>query len=197
MNFLAHALLSGDNKKNILGGFIADSVKGKSIELYDREIQNGIKLHRLIDNYTDKNPIFKNTVSRLEPKFKRYSTVVADIYYDHFLSSNFPNYCNIPLSKYAELIYKILIENYAILPPRNKRILPYMVTQNWLVGYSSFEELQKVFDGMTKRATFYSGMQEAVDHLKENYNYYLEDFIVFFPELQKYSEYQLSIYSTT
>ncbi len=144
MNFLAHALLSGENKKVILGGIIADSIKGKAIELYDKEVKWGIKLHRLIDNFTDNNEIFKKSVSRLEPKFKRYSSVVADIYYDHFLSANFHLYSSLSLNSFVELVYKVLIENYDILPQRNKKILPFMVTQNWLVGYSRFDELQRV-----------------------------------------------------
>jgi len=194
MNFLSHALLSGENKKVILGGIIADSIKGKVIELYDKEVKWGIKLHRLIDNFTDNNEIFKKSVSRLEPKFKRYSSVVADIYYDHFLSANFHLYSSLSLNSFVELLYKVLIENYDILPQRNKKILPFMVTQNWLVGYSSFEELQRVFDGMTTRTAFSSDMQQAVSHLKKNYYSYLNEFSSFFPEIQKYAKYQSKFY---
>lgn len=189
MNFLAHALLSGQNNELILGGIIADSVKGKAFEEFDINVRKGISLHRLIDSYTDKNEIFIESVNRLKPKFKRYSSVIADIYYDHFLAANFSKYCSIPLNKFAEYVYKILIENYNYLPQRNKRILPYMITQNWFVSYSSFEGLQRVFDGMTKRAAFKSDMKDAVAHLNDNYDKYYTEFMTFFPQLQNYAIY--------
>ena len=69
MNFLAHVFLSGNNENLILGNLIADSVKGKMIDLFADEVKKGILLHRMIDTYTDNHAIVKLSKMRLEPKY--------------------------------------------------------------------------------------------------------------------------------
>ena len=163
MNFLAHAHLSGNNEDVLFGNFIADAVKGNSFTRYDKDVQTGIKLHRKIDAYTDKHPVFKQTLDRIRNDFGKYAGVAADIFYDHFLAKNWQAYHQIDLKQFADRIYTILKNNYSILPERTKRLLPFLVTQNWIVGYSSFHDLQLVFYGMDRRTGFKSGMSKAVN----------------------------------
>jgi acyl carrier protein phosphodiesterase len=187
MNFLAHVFLSGTNEQLILGNLIADSVKGKMMDSFDEGVKKGIQLHRLIDQYTDNHFVVKRSKARLENTYKKYAGVIADIYYDHFLAANFPLYSPISLSQTAHTAYNILIRNFEILPPQSKRILPYMATQNWLEGYANLHDLQRVFNGMSRRASFVSGMENAILDLKKDYQDYEKDFFDFFPDLIKYA----------
>ena len=187
MNFLAHVFLSGTNEQLILGNLIADSVKGKMIDSFDEGVKKGIQLHRLIDQYTDNHFVVKRSKARLENTYKKYAGVIADIYYDHFLAANFPLYSPVSLSQTAHTAYNILIRNFEILPPQSKRILPYMATQNWLEGYANLHDLQRVFNGMSRRASFVSGMENAILDLKKDYQDYEKDFFDFFPDLIKYA----------
>ena len=59
MNFLAHAYLSFDYTDILLGNMISDYVKGKKKFEYPPEIQSGIMLHRMIDEFTDNHPATK------------------------------------------------------------------------------------------------------------------------------------------
>ena len=186
MNFLAHIYLSGNNEQLILGNLIADAVKGKQINNFNEDIIKGIRLHRLIDNFTDHHIVFKSSVNRLEPVYKKYASVIIDIYYDHFLAKNYHKYSGISLSQTAHTAYNILIRNYDILPLRSKRMLPYMVTQNWLEGYAYLTDLQRVFNGMSRRASFVSGMENAIFDLKKDYAAYENEFNLFFPDIINY-----------
>lgn len=188
MNFLAHVFLSGNNEQLILGNLIADSVKGKMIDSFADGIKKGIILHRFIDHFTDNHLIVKQSKARLEPVYKKYAAVIVDIYYDHFLAANFHLYSQVSLSQTAHTAYNILIRNFEILPPRSKRILPYMATQNWLEGYANLIDLQRVFNGMSRRASFASGMENAISDLKNDYQHYENDFFEFFPDLMKFSK---------
>ncbi|NVK49164.1 MAG: DUF479 domain-containing protein, partial [Cyclobacteriaceae bacterium] len=85
MNFLAHAFLSFGHEKILVGNFIADFVKGKQIEKYEKQIQIGIQLHRAIDLFTDSHPLVKAAQSYLRPKFGHYSSVITDVFFDYFL----------------------------------------------------------------------------------------------------------------
>ena len=187
MNFLAHVYLSGNNEQLILGNLIADAVKGKQIDNFSHDIVKGIKLHRLIDSYTDNHIVFKKSTNRLEPIYKKYASVIADIFYDHFLAKNYHKYSRISLSQTAHTAYNILIRNYDILPPKSKRMLPYMTTQNWLEGYANLTDLQRVFNGMSRRASFISGMENAIFDLKKDYAAYETEFQLFFPDIINYT----------
>ena len=92
MNFLAHLYLSPEDDHITLGNFIADAVKGKEFYKYNDKIKEGILLHRAIDKYTDQHPVFKRSTQKLNGKYKKYSAVITDIYYDHFLAKNWNNY---------------------------------------------------------------------------------------------------------
>jgi len=184
MNFLAHAYLSGTDEEILIGNFIADAVKGSNAAAFSEGIQKGIRLHREIDSYTDHHPIFLRSKKRLQEEYGKFSGVVVDIYYDHFLARDWAKYFDRELSEFALHVYKVMLENYALLPPRSKRILPYMVIHNWLVGYSRFKDLQWVFDGMSRRSSKYnSGMEDAVESLKKDYPGFQKDFDEFFPDM--------------
>ena len=186
MNFLAHAFLSGDNPELLLGNFIADSVKGKQAELYATEVAKGIKLHRLIDTYTDSHEIVAETKARLRPQYRKFAPVIADIFYDHFLASRFQNYADEPLVHYSEKVYGIVRESLHLLPERMKYTFEHMQRHNWLLGYAQLEGVGRALTGMSRRASFVSGMETAVYELENNYTLYAAEFEAFFPELIRY-----------
>jgi len=188
MNFLAHALLSGSNDDILIGNFIADAVKGNNIDKFRDGVHKGIILHREIDRYTDQHPVFIRSTKRIKEEYGRYAGVVVDIYYDHFLAANWEEYTDTDLSEFAVSVYSLMLSNYKILPPKSRRILPYMVIHNWLVGYSRFKDLQWVFNGMSRRSKKYnSRMEGAVESLKNDYENFVNDFREFFPDMQKHA----------
>ena len=92
MNYLAHVYLSGADPDLSIGNFIADQVKGKSYATYPYAIQRGILLHRKIDDFTDRHPLFKKNVRLLFPTFRHYSRVIVDMFFDHFLATQWGEY---------------------------------------------------------------------------------------------------------
>lgn len=191
MNFLAHAHLSQDNEDIIFGNFIADSIKGKSYLKFRQDIISGILLHRNIDTFTDRHPIVKHSKSIVRENFGKYSGIVVDIYYDHFLARNWEFYHNEELARYSTKVYLILAKRFLLLPGRVRRILPFMIGQNWLTGYANLNDLKRVFKGMDWRTNNVSGMGNAVEILKENYDLLYSDFKEFYGELELYSKQRL------
>jgi acyl carrier protein phosphodiesterase len=191
MNFLAHVHLSQDNEDVIFGNFIADAIKGKSYLVYRNDIVTGILLHRDIDTFTDRHVIVKRSRNRIREHFGKFSGIVVDIYYDHFLARNWYKYHNQELARYSSYIYMILAKRFLLLPNRTKRLLPFLIGQNWLVGYANFVDLDRVFGGMNRRTGRISGMENAVKILRENYDYLYLDFVEFYSELESYSRHRL------
>jgi len=187
MNFLAHIYLSGTSEGLIIGNFIADGIKGKKYLKYPKEIQKGILLHRGIDSFTDSHPIVKQSTKRLHKKYGHYSGVIVDILYDHFLAKNWKQYHEQPIAAYVEDFYTLLRDNFEILPTRIQRMMPYMISDNWLLSYATIPGISKILTGMNIRTKRVSKMNFAVLELEEFYTEFETEFTEFFKELEAYS----------
>ncbi len=191
MNFLAHIYLSGNNEKIAIGNFISDSVRGKKYKTFPEEIQKGILLHREIDTFTDAHKIFRQSTKRLHKNYSHYAGVIVDIYYDHFLAKNWSTYSDVPLDEFIIHFYKTLENDYDVLPERVQKLMPYMITDNWLLSYASTEGIGRVLDGMNKRTKNVSKMNLAINELKEFYTEFENEFTEFFDELIEFSNKKL------
>lgn len=184
MNYLAHLFLAGTDPEMILGNFIADHVKGSDVLKYSSTTRLGIEMHRSIDTFTDQHPVVKQSIARLRADFRKYAGVVVDMYYDHYLSSQWDDYSGTDLLSFTKVRYDILNTFRPILPTRSARLLFYMEKQNWLLSYGSFDGMQQAFNGMSYRTTFKSNMEQAVGNLKAGYPEFRQEFREFFPDLQ-------------
>jgi len=188
MNFLAHLFLSGRDDEIILGNFIGDFVKGKKYLDYSKGIGNGILLHRAIDHYTDSHPVVGRSKKRLEKKYRHYSGVIVDIFYDHFLARNWLRFADVPLEKFASDCYKLVERNLHVLPEKALYVFPFMVKGNWLVNYSNIQGIRNTMRGMAKRTSHESKMEESVNDLEERYPEFEKDFLDFFPDITDFAE---------
>lgn len=191
MNFLAHIYLSGNSAECSIGNFIADSVKGKQYAGFTEEMIRGIELHRKIDAFTDTHPVVAESKKRLYPNYSKYAPVIVDVYYDHYLATNWSSYSNIPLPQFANDFYYLLLQYKEILPYRIQRMIPYMQAQNWLLAYAEVEGIRAILSRMAKRTSFVSHMELAANDLQQHYGAFEQEFNLFFPELQAYVDTQL------
>ncbi len=183
MNFLAHIYLSGSDPEVITGNFIADHIKGNQYLAFAPGIRKGVLLHRFIDHYTDTHEIVNETKARLRPKFRKYSPVIADVFYDHFLAAGWNSFGEPSLDLYAVEFYKKILEQQSILPDRSVRVIRHMVQGNWLLMYQTIEGTGTILEQMSTRAKFANKMNQAGDELQSNYSDYKIEFEAFFPEL--------------
>src|SRR5437763_302491 len=139
MNFLAHIYLSGDDPQLMIGNFIADFVKGKKKDDYPLKIKQGIELHRVIDDFTDHHPVTARSKNRLRMKYGKYSGVIVDLFYDHFLAADFSEYSDLSLQEFSQRTYDILNKNKSVLPDGVIYFLPFMIERNWLLNYATIE----------------------------------------------------------
>jgi len=191
VNFLAHIYLSGTNDLIKIGNFSADGIRGKDYLTYPLEMQIGILLHRKIDSYTDSHPLFKKSCKRLYPRYRHYSRVIVDIYYDHFLARNWTNYSEQPLALFVSDFYDCLNSHISILPAKFQKITPYMISGNWLENYANLEGIASVLKGMDRRSGMQSKMSQAIEELTEDYEHFKTDFELFFKDLKSYSAKEL------
>jgi acyl carrier protein phosphodiesterase len=188
MNFLAHIYLSGNNDEIMVGNFIGDWVKGQDFLKYPENIKKGIILHRDIDTFTDKHPVVKRSKSLFNEKYHKYSGIIVDIFYDHYLSKYWRHYSSIPLVKYIEEKQDILTRYFDQLPASGKDILPKFIKHRWLNSYDTIGGMEKVLRGMTKNTSLPDGTDFAIGVLEKNYEVLKNDFIEFFPQIIQHVE---------
>ncbi len=188
MNFLAHIYLSFGDDEITIGNFIADSIRGNKYKHLPDRIQKGILLHREIDTYTDTHPIPRVSSKRLHQNYSHYSRVIVDIFYDHFLAKNWKQYSDTPLEIFVDKFYDLLEDNYTILPDGTKRMIPYMISDNWLLNYAKMEGISRVLNGMNRRTNNKSKMNFAILDLEKNYEAFEVEFTDFFNELVVFSK---------
>ena len=186
MNYLAHSFLSFQNTDLIIGNFIADSIQGNRFDGLTEGIIKGIKLHRKIDVFTDSHPIFLTSKHRFSKDFDKYSGVLMDIFYDHYLAKNFDLYSQITLQKHADNIYHILKTNHDYLPEPAKRFYSYMNERNILFHYSSLKGIETVLTHLSNRIRNRFELQLALPLLEKDYIEIEEEFFIFFDELISY-----------
>ena len=191
MNFLAHAHLSFDLEEILVGNFVADFIKGKEFQQFSLGIQRGILLHREIDTFTDTHPLVKSGQSYLRPKFRHYSSVITDIFFDHYLAKNWNHFSNLSLEKFAWSTYNTLENHLHNLPDDFKEMFFWMKKQNWLVNYQTLEGIQQTLNGLTRRASFDSKMNESMEILLDKQAEFELIFFTFYPDLETFAKEKL------
>ena len=184
MNYLAHLVLAEPTADSQLGGLIGDFMSGRPISEFSPGVRRGIVRHRRVDAITDAHPVFRRTRTRLELGVKRFSGVVADIAYDHFLATSWEEWHETPLREFTAGIYAMLEARFDELPPRLQRAVPWMVGEDWLSQYGDRNHMRRVFAGLARRVKRENPLAAAFQSFEENYTGLATDFAEFFPELR-------------
>ena len=186
MNYLAHIYLSNGSPAALLGSMLGDFVKGDDHRHYPQDIAASILLHRKVDSFTDTHPIVIRSKRRLDPVHRHTKGIIVDMFYDHFLAADWGRYCDTPLAQFAGEVYKVLLSSPVPLPPRLQRMLPFMVSDDWLSAYSHIDGIARALGGLSRRLKFPNHLDGAVTDLRRHYNELKSDFEAFFPQLESY-----------
>lgn len=151
MNYLAHAYLSNNQPNLILGNFIADHIRGNNYEQYSPEVIDGIKLHRKIDHFTDNHPDFKAAKRFFYDGFEKYSGILIDIYFDHFLAKNFQLYSNQSLNDFTNSVYNIYDGFKDEMPKSSYNFYNYVLQNDIYNAYASIEGIESVLFHLSHR----------------------------------------------
>ena len=193
MNYLAHLYLSGESDEIKLGNFIGDFVKGNKYQHYPEMVAYGIQLHRSIDSFTDNHPDVKECIQLLKPGYGRFSGVVIDIFFDHFLATNWKDYSTVTLRQFAKQAHSIFLSNFLMLPLRVKQFLPFLIQHRRLESYAKKENLFHVLEIMSNRTSLPSNSEWAMTMLHQEYDEFERLFRSFFLDITDYVETNFNI----
>ena len=183
MNYLAHLYLSGNNDQIMVGNFIGDYVKGNSWNKYPEKIKLGIQIHRQIDAFTDAHQKFREAKVVFKPEFGLYSGIVIDFIYDHFLASEWKEYSDIGLRKFANHVHSVLIRNFFYLPSPVQGFLPFLIKNRRLETYATIDGIIESVSIMSKYTSLPAKPAILRETLIESYPFFRENFTDFMNDL--------------
>lgn len=190
MNYLGHLYLAEDNPASLVGNFLGDFVKGTIRADLPDAIRYGIALHRKVDGFTDSHEIVRASLRRITPARRRFAGIMMDMFYDHFLAKNWQQFSQVPLQQFSENVYGALLQHHTLLPDRLKRMLPYLIAENWLVSYREIASIDRALNRLSSRFKRENPLLNSAEELEANYNELESDFHQFFPDLIRFVQQQ-------
>lgn len=188
MNHLAHFHLSHGNDGLMIGALLGDHIKGPLTGQWPKPWEQGISLHRYIDAFTDRHPALAKHRKRFNPEFYRYSSIMLDVIFDHFLSRHWQQFHSTPLSDFSEQTYLLLSRQ--TLPQQAQDHATRLAHYNQLNCYHDWQAIDATLKRIGQRFKRSNPLAEAGDELLSHYASLELLFLAFYPELQQMAEQQ-------
>ncbi len=189
MNYLAHAYLSFEQPAWTTGNLISDYVKGNRRFDYPVAIQQGITLHRAIDEFTDTHEGITDAKEIFRPHYRLYSGAFVDVVYDHFLANDPEHFeTEQALADFTAKTYASLLNHYYLLPPVFHEMFDRMRQQNWLFNYRFKWGMERSFSGLVWRSKYMQESETAFQLFESNYDELEASYKAFFPDLLNFAK---------
>ncbi len=145
-----------------------------------------MKIHKIIDSYTDSHILFKASKEKLGEK-GLLKAVVIDLTYDYLLTKNWQRFSNISKELFLNEFYNQSTLNLSYLPINAQTYLKRLIEFDLLNKYSSLEDLYKAFERVdqkiSKRLLLRDKTTNYYKLVSTNIEKLEEDFLEFFPQL--------------
>lgn len=182
MNYLAHLYLAGPHDADRLGAILGDFVKGPLPGTLPAPLAQGVALHRHIDVFADSHAAFLRSRQRVSAERRRYSGVMVDMFYDHFLARHWQRFHPQALPEFSAGVYALL-RRQPQLPPRLAAMLPNMEQDDWLAAYAEVDVIGHALNRMASRLRQANRFGGAVEELESDYAGFEADFLAFMPDV--------------
>ena len=143
-------------------------------------------MHHRIDAFTDRHPVVRQSFRRFPSSCRRFAPIFVDLFYDHFLARDWNSYSSEPLSDFTNTIYRSCLIHRDELPTEVSLRLDQMRQSDWLTSY---REVSGIADATRRIALRFQrpvDLSEGVLILENDYDRFRDDFLTFFPDLQRH-----------
>ncbi|MEY3351420.1 MAG: hypothetical protein RIQ50_1531 [Bacteroidota bacterium] len=160
MNYLGHIYFSSSNELAIANLF-GDLVKGSSFHHFPLLIQEGITLHRRLDNFMDQHSAVKQVCSIIRSDLPKVAPIAMDIYFDHLLARNWKQFHEKPYEQFLSDFYAQISTSKQLFPPDFQNFLLNMVKFDWMSHYGESYGLFKMCQGVSNKLSFDNALKNG------------------------------------
>lgn len=188
MNFLAHALLAGDDDDLIIGQIAGDFIRGRLDRQPLGALRDGVRMHRALDVFTDAHPRVVRSRQRLVGPRRRYAGIIVDVLFDHFLARHWARFSQQALDDFSLRVYQLLEARQAELPERLQRFLPYLIQSDLLGSIGQESALVESFARLDRRFARPTPLRDGHAELLAHGAVLERDFLDFFPAAYAFAQ---------
>lgn len=179
MNYLGHLYFSKEKPDLMVANLFGDFVKGRDYTYLPKVVQEGVLLHRQIDDYIDTHPVVKELRLHLYKDLPKIAGIAIDLYFDHLLAKNWSSYHSQTLDEFVNVFLhysnnqKHLQFNHPVFkyPPRFIHLLNAIYKHDLLNKYVQLEGLELASKGLSRRISFENNLDTAVEVYIKNEKY--------------------------
>ncbi len=168
MNYLGHLFFSNNDTELMLANLFGDFVKGKDLSGFRSKTQQGITLHRAIDNYIDTHPEVLELFHVLYPQLPKVAGIAVDLYFDHLLAKNWKHYHPLPLSEFLKRFYDSIDVSNNEFSESFRNMIKHLVKVDWISYYPTIEGLDKACNGVSSRISFPNELKHGLRVFQEH-----------------------------
>ncbi len=154
MNFLGHLFFSNDDHQLMYANLNGDFVRGRDLSHFPKKLEQGILLHRMIDDYIDHHPIVLELLHQLYEPLPKVAGIAVDLFFDHILAQYWDQFHPQALDKFIDGFYAAELENSYLYSDNFKYMLARMKENNWLYQYQFEYGLMRACKGVSSRISF-------------------------------------------
>ena len=165
MNFLGHAYIARNHPNLIAGNFAGDSYKGK-LDNFDlpKNIIQGIKLHRFIDDYTDHSETILTAGHIFHAEgIKKIAYIATDLLLDHYLAREWVNFSSKDYAEFIDEVYKNTERFLPQLMPDFQGLYANLKEYEWFFDYPSEDGMRLILKQFSHRIRFENELPRCMD----------------------------------
>ncbi len=188
MNYLAHIHLAHLTNTSMLGNFLGDFVKGSDLSHLAVEHQQGVRLHRKIDSYTDRHAEVKALREIFPKSIRRMSGVVIDVYFDHLLCQHWSAFSDHNLDNLLDGFYLEIERHSNLIGGRFPHVRAGLIEYRWLSDYQELASCERALYQIEKRLNGRVVFaKEAMQFVAQNAAEFNQGFLRFYPDLIEFT----------
>lgn len=188
MNWLAHVFLSEQNLEFRLGNLLADIVRGEQRSGMSADFLRGVQCHQAIDSFTDSHPLVRRSRARIGAEQRRFSGVLVDVFYDHYLAKNWDDYSSVPLDAFTAGFYADIKTRQIELPEQAQWVTDRIIRHDLLGSYRRVGGVERALRVLSMRLSERwhreFTLENGVRDLLAQQDGFAADFAEFFPALR-------------
>lgn len=183
LNYLAHLYFSDPNVQSRVGNLLGDFARGVDITQLSAPVHQGLINHRVIDRFTDTHIQVHELKTLFSPQRRRFSGIVLDVLFDHFLIHHWHRYSTESLDQFIDQAYHDLHRGYPLMPDRMKRVVGKMIEGDWIRSYEDIDQVGFALDRIAGRIRFRNNFTGSISEVQQHYVVLEAGFLQFFPDL--------------
>ena len=133
----------------------------------------------------DEHPLSHASAELFRARYTRFSRVIIDVVYDHYLAKNWDKYSDQSLHDFVNEVHKLFITNYFILPPQVRQFLPFLIRSRRMENYQHLSGIEKTLKIMANHTVLPDHSAWAVEQIVKNDDQLQEQFTGFFEDIRE------------